>query len=153
MRYLLSSLLLLLLTDLSLQAQEARQFTAEEKATHTRNSTAILSKWKTIHTAIQIEEDALKPKQAELENIYNGLFNQSVWEFTNTGKCTLTTFSKGNPTTEEGTFTVNAQFLTLYIGGKTYRCLMKIEEDGKMIIHFPITVKSIYALQLEKQPG
>ena len=27
---------------------------------------------------------------------------------------------------------------------------MKVKDDGKLIIHFPITDKSVYGLQLEK---
>jgi hypothetical protein len=131
-------------------AQDSRQFTAEEKATHAKNVTGIMAKWKTTETAIKIIEDVLKPKQAELEKVYGSLFNKSEWEFVNTGKFNLTTFGQAKPAQEQGDFTVTAQFLTLYLSGKTYRCLMKMEDDGKMIIHFPIGGQSIYALQLEK---
>jgi hypothetical protein len=141
---------LLVAASLCGHAQDLRQFTPEEKATHTKNVTGIMGKWKTTETAIKIVEDALKPKQAELEKVYGGLFTKSEWDFVNTGKCSLTTFGQGTPAPEQGTFTVTAQFLTLYLSGKTYRCLMKIEDDGKLIIHFPITTQSIYALQLEK---
>lgn len=141
---------LLVLLAINCPAQDARQFTAEEKATHNKNVIGIMAKWKTTETAIKIVEEALKPKQAELENIYGGLFKKSEWEFVNTGKFSLTTFGQAKPEKEQGDFTLTAQFLTLYLGGKTYRCLMKMENDGKMIIHFPIGGQSIYALQLEK---
>lgn len=153
MRFTIFTALVLLLFTVSLSAQDQRAFTAEEKATHTKNITTIMGKWKTTLTAISIVEDALKPKQAELEKAYGELFAQSSWEFQQTGSFLLSTKSNSNAAPDKGTFTITAQFLTLYIDGKTIRCLMKIEDDGKLIIHFPIAGKSIYALQLEKQPA
>jgi hypothetical protein len=153
MRSTLFTGLVFFLFTASLAAQDQRAFTAEEKATHTKNITTIMGKWKTTLTAINILDDALKPKQAELEKVYGDLFAQSAWEFINTGSFLLTTNTNNKTAPEKGTFTVTAQFLTLYLDGKTIRCLMKIEDDGKLIIHVPIAGKSIYALQLEKQPA
>jgi hypothetical protein len=143
--------LLLLLSVMQVQAQERREPTAEEKATHNKNVTGIMGRWVTIETAIKIVEPELKPKQEELDKVYKALFAKSNWEFINTGKFALTTVTDGKPSSEKGDFTITAQFLTLYLSGKTYRCLMKIEEDGKLVIHFPIAGQSIFALQLEKQ--
>lgn len=146
----LLSLLFFLLTAAVAPAQDIRQLTAEEKAAHVKNVKGILGMWKTNTTEIGIVEPQLKPKQAELEKIYNGLFGKAEWEFLADGKWGLKTDTDGKETIEQGTYTVNAQFLTLYVSGKTYRCLMKVEDDGKIIIHFPITDKSIFGIQLAK---
>jgi hypothetical protein len=140
--------LLLLITRL--QAQDLRQFTGEEKITHSKNTKGIIGIWKTGVTEIGIAEPQLKPKQAELENIYNGLFGKAQWEFATDMNFAIKTFTNSKETIEKGTYTINAQFLTLYLSGKTHRCLMKVEDDGKVIIHFPITDKSVFGIQLVK---
>jgi Lipocalin-like domain len=147
-------LILLLLVPISavcLNAQENRAFTAEEKAVHVKNVKGIMGKWNTTEIAFKIVEAELKTKQADIEKIYNGLFKNSKWEFIDNGNFSITTIIDDKQSTEKGTFTLNARFLTLYLTGKTYRCLMKIEDDGKIIIHFPIAGQSITGLQLEKQ--
>ncbi len=131
-------------------AQQEREGAAAEKAAHAKNVKGIMGQWKTITTEIRIVEPELKAKQAEVENIYKQLFGTALWEFAPNGQFALVA---GNSQAEEkGNFTITAQFLTLYLGGKTYRCLMKVEDDGKVIIHFPITEKSVYGIQLQKLP-
>lgn len=143
--------LFIICSQTKLIAQENRAFTAEEKAVHAKNVKGIMGKWNTTEIAFKIVEAELKTKQAEIEKIYNGLFKNSKWEFIDNGNFSITTINEDKQSTEKGTFTLNAQFLTLYLTGKTYRCLMKIEDDGKLIIHFPIAGQSITGLQLEKQ--
>lgn len=146
----LLAILSLLLITASGQAQDLRQFTPEEKTTHVKNTKGILGDWKTNTTEIGIVEPQLKPKQAELEKIYKGLLGKAEWGFLADGKWGLKTFNDGKEAIEQGTYTITAQFLTLYLGGKTYRCLMKVEDDSIVIIHFPITDKSIFGIQLAK---
>lgn len=143
--------LFMICSQTKLVAQENRAFTAEEKAVHAKNVKGIMGKWNTTEIAFKIVEAELKTKQAEIEKIYNGLFKNSKWEFIDNGNFTITAINDDKQSTEKGTFTLNAQFLTLYLTGKTYRCLMKIEDDGKLIIHFPIAGQSITGLQLEKR--
>lgn len=143
--------LFMICSQTKLVAQENRAFTAEEKAVHAKNVKGIMGKWNTTEIAFKIVEAELKTKQAEIEKIYNGLFKNSKWEFIDNGNFSITTINDDKQSTEKGTFTLNAQFLTLYLTGKTYRCLMKIEDDGKLIIHFPIAGQSVTGLQLEKQ--
>ncbi len=148
MKTIITGILLLLIS--TLQAQDLRQFSAEEKITHTKNTKGIIGMWKTNTTEIGIVEPQLKPKQAELENIYNGLFAKAQWEFATDMNFAIKVITEGKETIEKGTYTINAQFLTLYLSGKTHRCRMKVEDDGKVIIHFPITEKSIFGIQLAK---
>jgi len=143
--------LFIICSQTKLVAQENRAFTAEEKAAHAKNVKGIMGKWNTTEIAFKIVEAELETKQAEIEKIYNGLFKNSEWEFIDNGNFSITTINDDKQSTEKGTFTLNAQFLTLYLTGKTYRCLMKIEDDGKLIIHFPIAGQSITGLQLEKR--
>ena len=139
---------LLLVCSFSLFAQDSREGTPAEKAAHAKNVMGIIGSWKTTATEIRIVEPELKAKQAEVEAVYKKLFGTALWEFAPDGQFALVT--SGSDVEEKGNFTVTAQFLTLYLGGKTYRCLMKVEDNGKLIIHFPITDKSVYGLQLEK---
>ncbi len=138
------------LTTAILNAQDLRQFSPEEKATHTKNIKGILGMWKTNTTEIGIVEPQLKPKQTELENIYNGIFGKAQWEFAADMNFAIKTITEGKETIEKGTYTINAQFLTLYLSGKTHRCLIKVETDGKVIIHFPMTEKSVFGVQLAR---
>lgn len=139
---------LILASSLYTLAQDSREGTPEEKAAHAKNVKGIMGAWKTTGTEINIVEPELKAKQADVEAVYKKLFAEAMWEFAPNGQFALVT--SGSQTEEKGTFTVTAQFLTLYLSGKTYRCLMKVKDDGKLIIHFPITDKSVYGLQLEK---
>jgi hypothetical protein len=148
MKKYLIAVTVLLTSSFYVFAQQGREGTAEEKAAHAKNVKGIMGSWKTIATEIKIAEPELKAKQADVEKIYKNLFGSALWEFAPDGQFALVT--SGSQTEEKGTFLVTAQFLTLYLTGKTYRCLMKVEDDGKVIIHFPITEKSIYAIQLEK---
>lgn len=134
----------------TIKAQDLRQFSTEEKATHAKNIKGIIGMWKTNTTEIGIVEPQLKPKQTELENIYNGIFGKAQWEFATDMNFAIKTIAEGKETIEKGTYTINAQFLTLYLSGKTHRCKMKVEDDGKVVIHFPITEKSIFGIQLAK---
>ena len=142
------ALVVILSSAVSVFAQDSREGTPQEKATHAKNVKGIMGSWKTTATEIKIVEPELKAKQADVEAVYKKLFGTALWEFAPNGQFALVT--SGSDVEEKGTFLITAQFLTLYLTGKTYRCLMKVEDDGKLIIHFPITEKSVYGLQLQK---
>ena len=111
MRILLLVFLFFVSSKVTLIAQERRAFTDEEKALHTKNVKGIMGKWNTTELAFKIVEAELKPKQAELEKIYNGLFKNSKWEFIDNGNFSITTLNNEKQTTEKGTFTLTQQLL------------------------------------------
>lgn len=151
MKKILITATILLVTFASVQAQESREGTPEEKAAHAKNVKGIMGKWKTTGTETEIVEDQLKPKKQEVENLYNGLFNNATWEFKTDGWFTVTNLVDGKPSTDKGTFTVVANKLTMYLSGNTLHCLMQMKEDGKMVIAILITEKSKFGMLMDKQ--
>jgi Lipocalin-like domain len=132
-------------------AQESRDGTPQEKAEHAKNVKGIMGKWKTTGTETEIVEEQLKPKKQEVENLYNGLFNNADWEFKPDGNFVLTNLVEGKSSTEKGTFTVVANKLTLYLSGNTLHCVMQMKADGNMVIAISITEKSRFGMEMKKQ--
>lgn len=151
MKKIVITAVILLATFASVQAQESREGTPEEKAAHAKNVKGIMAKWKTTGTEVEIVEEQLKPKKQEVEKLYNDLFNNAVWEFNPNGWFTVTNLVDGKPSTDKGTFTVVANKLTMYLSGNTLHCLMQMKADGNMVIAIMITEKSKFGMLMEKQ--
>jgi hypothetical protein len=150
MKKLLFPTAILFLFTISASAQESRQGTAQEKIEHAKNVKGIMGKWKTTGTETEIVEEQLKPKKQDVENLYNGLFNNATWEFKTDGWFTVTNLVDGKASSDKGTFTIVANKLTLYISGKTLHCLMQMKADGNMVIAIMITEKSKFGMLMEK---
>jgi uncharacterized protein (UPF0335 family) len=141
----------LVAASLSIFAQESREGTAQEKAEHAKNIKGIMGKWKTTGTETEIVEEQLKPKKQEVENLYNGLFNNAEWEFKTDGWFTVTNLVEGKSSTDKGTFTIVANKLTMYLSGNTLHCLMQMKADGNMVIAISITEKSRFGMEMKRQ--
>jgi uncharacterized protein (UPF0335 family) len=141
----------LVAASLSIFAQESREGTAQEKAEHAKNVKGIMGKWKTTGTETEIVEEQLKPKKQEVENLYNGLFNNAEWEFKTDGWFTVTNLVEGKSSTDKGTFTIVANKLTMYLSGNTLHCLMQMKADGNMVIAISITEKSRFGMEMKRQ--
>lgn len=151
MKKILIATAIMLTASLSLLAQESREGTPAEKAAHAKNVKGIMGKWKTTGTEIEIVEEQLKPKKQEVEKLYNGLFNNAQWEFMPNGNFTVTNLVDGKSSADNGTFTVVANKLTLYLSGNTLHCLMQMKADGNMIVAIMITEKSKFGMIMTKQ--
>jgi hypothetical protein len=151
MKKVLLATAVMLASSINLFAQESREGTPEEKVAHAKNVKGIMGNWKTAGTEVEIVEEQLKPKKQEVENLYNGLFNNAEWEFKTDGWFTVTNLVDGKSSTDKGTFTVVANKLTMYLSGNTLHCLMQMKADGNMIIAIMITEKSKFGMLMEKQ--
>jgi hypothetical protein len=151
MKKVLLAIAIMLASSINLFAQESREGTPEEKVAHAKNVKGIMGNWKTAGTEVEIVEEQLKPKKQEVENLYNGLFNNAEWEFKTDGWFTVTNLVDGKSSTDKGTFTVVANKLTMYLSGNTLHCLMQMKADGNMIIAIMITEKSKFGMLMEKQ--
>jgi hypothetical protein len=131
-------------------AQENRGGTAEENALHAKNVTGIMGKWKVIETAVKVVEPELIPKKEQFEKIYKETFGETTWEFLKTGTLNISKTVNGKLETSKESFTVTAQFISIYLKSTQNKGLMKIEDDGKLTIQLFITAKSFLGIQFEK---